>query len=91
MDHTLALSSSKNLLKDGILNTSPLLQNTPNQTAWQNGIQTIKGAMKNAILDNRDIDMSLVSPIDSNESRNILPVRTTIQSEAGQQSSQKMH
>ena len=27
----------KNLLKDGILSTSPLLRNTPNQMAWQNG------------------------------------------------------
>ena len=36
MDPTLALSSLKNLLKDGILSTSPLLRNTPNQTAWQN-------------------------------------------------------
>ena len=38
MDPTLVLSSLKNLLKDGIFSTSPLLRNPPtNQTAWQNG------------------------------------------------------
>ena len=54
-------------------------------------IQTVKAAMKKAILGNWDIDMSAVSPIDSNGSCNPIPGRTTIQSEAGQQSSHKMH
>ena len=54
-------------------------------------IQTIKGAIKKAVRGNRNIDRSLLSLIDSNGLCNTIPGRTTIQSEAGQQSSHKMH